>query len=287
MTNSEIISKLNEKSFIRNTLCIYAYYEKSEEYIDNFKYFLQNGLDTDMDYIIVINGNCSVDIKSYVKENTELTILQRENKGYDFGAYYHALVNKDVLNNPYKNYIFLNTSVKGPYLNNKHFDYINKTIYNNTNWYKIFTDMIKEDVKLVGTTINICTLKFNKLNEFKPPYTHVQTQFFGMDHECLSFLYDKIFAYKVDESNFYDLIELKEVRMTLLVLQNNWNINCPLSHYKDLDYRQIKNNFNPTSANGDSSFRNAYFGRTYNKYEVVFIKTAKWRGLYIEDDDSI
>jgi hypothetical protein len=233
-----------------------------------------------MEYIIVINGKCSIDINSYLKEDSKLTILERENEGYDFGAYYHALLNKDVLNNPYKNYIFLNTSIRGPYLNNK---YIN---YDYTNWYKIFTDMIKEDVKLVGTTINICTLKFNKLNDFNPPYTHVQTQLFGMDHECLSFLYDKIFAYKVDESNFNDLIELKEVRMSLLVLQNNWNINCPLSHYKNLDYRQIKSNFNPTSANGDPSFRNAYFGRTYNKYEVVFIKTAKWRGLYIEDSNK-
>jgi hypothetical protein len=259
-------------------LCVYAYYEKSQEYINNFIFFLQNGIYTDMEYIIVINGKCSIDIDAYIKENKnlKLTVLKRENIGYDFGAYYDALIKMDVLNNPYNYYIFLNTSVRGPFLKyNSGFD--------STNWYKMFTNMIIDDVKLVGTTINICTLKFDNLKEFSPPYTHVQTQFFAMDHECLVFLFNDIFEKNKDESNFYTLIELKEVKMSLLVLKNNWNINCILSHYKNLDYRQIKNNFNPTSRNGDCSFRYAYFGRTYDKYEIVFIKTTPNRGLFIDN----
>jgi hypothetical protein len=258
-------------------LCIYAYYEKSQEYIDNFKFFLENGLDTDMEYIIVINGTCSVDIKSFtdLKENIKLTILERENIGFDFGAYYDALIKIDVMKNPYDSYIFLNTSVRGPYLKyNPLYPYVTSK-----NWYTLFTNMIKDDVKLVGTTINICRLRFDNLKEFSPPYTHVQTQLFAMDHECLIFLFNDIFVSNPSEKNFLNLIELKEVKMSLLVLKNNWNINCILSNYKNLDYRQIKNDFNPSSLNGDCSYRYAYFGKTYDKYEVVFIKTDKSRGL--------
>lgn len=43
-----------------NTVVIFHYFEKSEEYKDNLAYFLRRGYRADVDYIICISGGCSV-----------------------------------------------------------------------------------------------------------------------------------------------------------------------------------------------------------------------------------
>ena len=120
-----------------NICCLYAYYEKDDLYKKNFEYFLENGILDNVDYYIIINGLCTVDIPK--KENIQ--IYNRENKGYDFGAYSYGIKK---LNKEYNYYFFLNTSVEGPYLKD-----------NNKPWTEYFLQLFNKDVKLVGTSINI------------------------------------------------------------------------------------------------------------------------------------
>ena len=122
-------------------VCIYAYYEKNEQYKKNLNFFLSNGGILDyVDYYIVINGNYTIEIPKY----DNVKVIERENIGYDFGAWGHILNN--YINNSYDYYIFINSSVRGPY--------IPKNSINN--WLDKFMELFNnKDTKMVGSTINI------------------------------------------------------------------------------------------------------------------------------------
>ena len=246
-------------------VCIYAYYEKDEKYKENLRYFLNNGILDNIDYYIVINGSCTVTIP----ERSNLIVINRENKGYDFGAWNFCINN--FINKKYDYYIFLNTSVRGPYLND-----------NDTDWVKEFLKLFNnKDVKLVGTTINIYSnvggyfdrTKLMNLSNHGGPYTHVQSMFFILDDESFNYL-KKLDFFKQDFDNFKDLIENKEIGMSQLILKNNWNINCILPKYQNYDYRIVKQNFNPTGE--DPCMRGSYFGKSIDPYEVIFFKNNRY-----------
>jgi hypothetical protein len=268
IVNNKKTNLLKEIIINPKCVCIYAYYEKDEKYKENLKFFLNNGgiLDN-IDYYIVINGSCSISIP----KRNNITVIYRENKGYDFGAWNYCINN--FINKKYDYYIFINTSVRGPYLNNK-----------NTDWLKEFLKLFNtKDVKLVGTSINIrnkynmynkhIPLSLKKISKYDIPYTHVQSMFFILNNEGFNYLKKNKF-FKTDFYNFKDLIINKEWEMSQLILNNNWNINCILSKYRDYDYRTIKKNFNPSGE--DPYYKNAYFGKTIDPYEVIFFKNNRF-----------
>lgn len=251
------------------TICLYAYYEKNEQYKENLLHFLKYGLNKYSDFLFIINGKCTVKIP-YL---SNVKIVTRANEGYDFGAWTEGVNFINIDNYDY--FIFLNTSVRGPYLKTK-----------NKPWQYQFTDLITHDTKLVGTTINVCTMNLYKLKDlgFEPPYTHVQSQMFAMDKECLNFIKNKIFVPHNPRHNFQDVIMMKEVAMSQYVLQNGWNINCLLPLYQNIDYRKVNSDFNHTSFAGDPSFKGAYFGKTYGTHDVIFIKTN--RDVFEEEEEE-
>lgn len=242
-------------------LCLYAYYERDDTYKENCEYFIKNGVNSFADYVFIVNGNHTVTFPPNVK------VLQRDNQGYDFGAWSMALDMIDL--SKYKFFIFVNSSVKGPYIMNL-----------TQPWQHRFISMINGDTKLVGTTINILTYiepgyrSFFTEKGFRAPYSHVQTQVFAMDDQCLAYLKDKIF---IDQDNhtFIDLIYKKEVAMSQYVLQHGWNINCLAPKYKGLDYRTMMSDINPTSLSGDANFAGHYFGGTLSPEEIMFVKTNR------------
>jgi hypothetical protein len=247
---------------MNNTLIIYCYYEKNEEYKNNLIYFLNNGLENNNDYIFVINGQTTINIPKY----DNINIIKRENIGYDFSAYGEALKNINL--DKYKYFFFINTSVKGPFIPN----------YINISWTEPFKNLLKNDVKLVGTTINL-TENFEYGEKYlsikKKYYVHVQSQFFVTDLECLKFLISKGIFNLFTENNFIKLIALREIGMSQHVLNNNWNISCILQEYQNIDYRTLNIDFNPTSTNGEMNYKNRYFNRTLHPYEAIFIKTNR------------
>lgn len=247
------------------TICIYNYYEKDDTYKENLKFFLKNGLNDSSDFLFVVNGSSTV----LFPRRNNLRVVYRKNEGYDFMAFSHGL---NIINiHSYDYFIFVNTSVRGPYMKNT------------ANWQSVFTDMINKDVKLVGTTINIFCVKGgchwpyeNKLAELglEKPYTHVQSMMFAMDRECLYYLKDRIFLEKALH-RFDHTILYKEIMMTQFVLNNNWNINCTAPLYKGYDYRELDYDINPTSRCGDSYYPGGYFGKTLIPDDVIFIKTNR------------
>jgi hypothetical protein len=111
-TNNSIIisSNKNFEESKNKYVCFYAYYEKDEMYKENLVYFLNNGgiLDN-IDYYIIINGECTVNIPDL----KNIIVIKKQNTGYDFGAWQHA-IKKYMKLNYYDYYIFLNSSIRGP-----------------------------------------------------------------------------------------------------------------------------------------------------------------------------
>jgi hypothetical protein len=254
--------KENFEEINNKYVCIYAYYEKNNDYKENLQYFLNKGIYDNIDYFIIVNGICTLNIP----KKTNIKVFYRENKGYDFGAWNYCVNN--ILNRKYDYYIFLNSSVRGPYLKNKNINWLEK-------YLKLFNH---EDVKLVGSSINIFSNDtFENIDLFeiykkKSPYTHIQSMFFILNNESYEYLKKNNF-FKIDYDDFKNTIAYKEIGMSQMILRNNWNINCILSKYRDYDYRIVKYNFNPSGF--DPYWKNSYFGKSIDPYEVIFYKNNR------------
>ena len=255
-------------------VCMYAYYEKNDDYKANFKYFLDNVIQkkNDIDYYIIINGECTLELPN---ESNNIKIIRRNNLGFDFGAWSHCI--KNYIKKSYEYYIFINTSIKGPYPEN-------------IEWLEKFLDLFKTDtgnVKLVGTSINVLdnfeffnnsVNKYKELYNYDGPYTHVQSMFFILDKEGFDLLdKEKFFDDEEDLNNNKDIVHIilnKEIKMSQIILRNGYNINAILSKYKDIDYTKITKNFNPSGC--DPYNKDTYFGNTIDKNEVIFFKTNRF-----------
>lgn len=245
--------------------CIYAYYEKDEKYKENLRFFLEHGGVVDeIDYYLVINGDCSLDLSAQTAAKN-IQVLRRENNGFDFGAYSYAI--QAAIREKYDYYFFMNTSVRGPYLRSS--DHTKK-------WYEYFLELFNSPhICLVGTSINI----HNALGDRRPD-THVQSMFFCMNaayFELLKlggFFDEKI----INEMKFEEVICKCEVILSQFALQRGYGINCILPGYRDLDYLVLKENINPSSRpyNGCPYHEGAYFGKNIDPFDVVFFKNNRF-----------
>lgn len=229
---------------------MYAYYEKNEQYLENLRYFLKNVIvkNPPIDFFVIINGKCS--IKTFPRN---VRVIHRENKGFDFGAFSHCISKH--MKRTYDYYIFLNSSVRGPFPKD-------------IDWVHAFLNLFNNDVKLVGTSINLLD-----------GLPHVQSQFFVLDKEGFSYLKDehKFFDEKdpvFDSQDINEIIWSKEIRMSSLILEKGWNINAILMNYKNRDYRKLKKNINPTGP--DPFFPNSYWGRSILPEEAIFFKINRF-----------
>jgi hypothetical protein len=102
--------------------------------------------------------------------------------------------------------------------------------------------------------------------------------FFAINKEYFLYL-DKINFFNEEELNdkdFYYVIAYKEIGLSQIALKNNWNINCILENYKNIDYLKVKTDINSHSNNGDPYFINKYFGNTIKKEDVIFFKMNRF-----------
>lgn len=252
---------------MNKTAVIYAYYEKNNTYIQNLRYFLEHAIISsyDIHYYIIVNGICSI---MHISQ-PNVTFLTRPNEGFDFGAFGFALDHMKNMSLTYNNYIFINSSCRGPFT----------PAYMTTNWVDAFTSLLKGNVKLVGPTINLLP----KNDQVQP---HVQSYCFAIDNECMLFL-TKEGLFSPSYTSIYDVIDHQELGLSALVLKNGWNIDCFVAEYRNRDYHNVTN-FNPkaNSQFGDILFPGKLcFGRDIHPYEVMFIKTE--RGLSLETWKSL
>jgi len=221
-------------------------------YNDRVNHFIHNSIfkDINVDFIVISNDkNNRVEVPEYVKT------LYRDNIGYDFGGWSDALLTDNLYEN-YDNFIFVNSSVIGPFIPS----------YCKEKWTDIYINGLQNNVKLFGSTINTIEDPLNM--------SHVQSYIFAMDKTTLKYLMDcAIFSMTNYAKTFHDAIFQKEVLMSRKIIENNWNIGSLLSYYKDVDFtfhNKKPEEYNIRFLNDIMfpEFRNSL----WNEYELVFIK---------------
>ena len=257
---------------------LYSYYEKNEMYKENLKHFLRYGLIQGIDTFIISNGPITVTIPP-IQDNKNIILLTRENIGADFGAWNYGLkyIKNEHRTKAYDYYFFINTSVRGPFL---------PKYYKGT-WLNAYMELFRtsQDVHLVGATICVMhadheftpiVKSLSKIYGFtrNPPYTHVQSMFFGMTRESLEYIWN-IGLFNYSGKTLIDIVINQEILLSTLILDRGWNINCMLNTFRDVDYREINTSCDVLGCHGDLWFNNVYFGKNIHPYEVIFYKNNR------------
>lgn len=248
------------------TVVVYHYFEKDSVYRDNLIFFLANGVHSDAYFYIIISGECSVPIPSL--EN--VTVIRTRNWNHDFGGYIQFV--RDHFSENYEYYIFINSSMRGPFIPS----------YVDGIWNNYFTSKLEGDIKLVGASINTmpsnCQITENFYNKFGYPvsFPHVQTTAYALTKEAMLYLIRLGFFDVRMQLTKEEVIVDYELRLSQEIIRNGWNIGTILPLYKDIDYRNIQNEYpNFSSRNGDVLYSGCFFGRSITPTEGMFVKTNR------------
>lgn len=245
---------------IKKYLITFCYFETDNSKI-NLKYFLKKGLikSDEVFFIFIIKGLLSINIPEY--ENVK--IIKTDNEGYDFGGYTDALNYVNI--NDYDFYIFLNDSVRGPFI----------PLYCDDPWYKYFTSKLSNDVILSGSTINSKPIGKDYIQ-----CKHIQSCSFCLNKKGIGLLYkenffdkEKLLSYDIKnkKSEKIRLINDYEIGMSKIILDNNYKIqSLLLSEYKDLK-------------NSDIQYDLRYYDDNLNPFETIFVKTNRMKNKTIEN----
>lgn len=254
--NSYNIS-LNKSVLVNNltssarTLVLYIYGKTHDLAEDNLEFFIRNAIRNidDADYYIILQ---QINNKTFNEQNlphlpSNAHYFQHENKCYDIGTIGWFLSKNITDKTKYKYFIFLNSSIRGPYI---------VSYYDNTIWYTIFTRRLNDRIKLVGCTIN-CEV-----------FPHVQSYFWALDLEGLNLLLKDGTVLACHE-NQGETIFKGEIGDSRVIINAGFGISCLMKKYQDMDFRleiNQKCNYkrNPTFTNVD--------GISLDPFEIVFVK---------------
>jgi len=236
------------------TLLLYVFHELN----DRVNMFIKKAifLDPDIDFLVINNGSEKEPILP-----DHVIYFKCENVGYDFGGWSRGLLYNDLYKG-YDTFIFVNSSVAGPYLPS----------YYQGRWTDIYLNGLTDSVKLFGSTINTTNLMGTDIEGS----SHIQSYIFAMNYETLLFLISKdIFSLTNYSNSFQDAIVNKEIRMSRLVIENGWNIGCLMTYYKGVDFRFLASkpsDYKPF-IEGDPMKSKNFSDKLFNNfYELVFIK---------------
>lgn len=225
--------------------------------IKNLNFFLKHGLilDGSTDYYFLINGH---KLSVNIPKHDNIKIIFRDNKNYDFGAYSELLL-KNNFTEKYDFFMFINDSVRGPFM----YDWTKKLI----DWRYVFIQLLDNDTKIVGPTINNYNGK-----------AHVNSECFMLDKKGMLICIEK----KIFSNKQYDNIGLVcqdcEVRMSQVILDKGYNIASLMLCYKGIDFRKYRNNKSLNvniRKSGDPLYNNKYHGINLNPYETIFFKSNR------------
>ena len=245
---------------------LYAFCEPCG-HLDNFRFFVALGMQCPLThYVIIVNGPCK---EPMPEEGPNVTVIHRENKGFDFGAWAAGLARISI--HDYSHFVFLNGSCCGPILPES---------VPCSEWVSRFCSRLTGAVHCVGPTINIY-----KMQPLCKP--HVQTYAWAATKECVQMLLDAGQFQFVGVTKD-DVIARQEVGSSTLVLAHGWDIACFVPEFDAVVSYQPHNeaqlrSFNPSGDkyHGDISVPQPLcFGRELSPEELMFIKTNRGRSSF-------
>lgn len=253
---------------------VYALYDQRPAYVTNVQHFLRHGVKPDANhvFVIVVNGGTTSSIRESLERigaYANVIVVSRGNTGFDFGAYSEGLktLRKRYDAAHFDQYVFLNSSVRGPYVPR----YV-------PCWVSAFTSLLSDTVKLAGPTINVFKLTGGKV------LPHVQSYAFATDRAGLAaILAAGVFDREYD--SFLSVVMYQEVAMSQVIRGHpGWTIACFVPEYATMDFRnspdaeRVLTTSNPAAdlSAGDIVFPGSLcFGRDLTVMEVMFAKTNR------------
>jgi hypothetical protein len=249
VTNVKTDTKIDlplPQSTVNKSLVLYTFHD----YTPCVDFFIRHGIieSEKYDYLIIINSDYSLKLPQ-----RNVKIINRENLGFDFGAWSHGLdtlgIKLGMDKFPYSHYFFINSSVRGPFLPS----------YLDAEWPQLFIQKLTDQVKIVGTTISWIRDDF-----------HVQSMMFVIDNIGLEIAFrHKIFQTSYYYTDKFKLIDNCEIGLSNRILKSGYNIACMQQAYRNLDFRMAQTNNehkNPFTTKG-------YLEMDLHPYEVIFWKT--------------
>ena len=249
------------------SVVFYHFFDLNDKYLENLIYFISTGWNNQSDFYIVDASNKNSPILPPLEN---LKLIKTKNLNLDYGGYCQAIEALGKKIDKYDELIFINSSVRGPFLKEK-------TLH----WQSQFTSKINNETCLVGSSINILNPSSKDSIDYQnnygstPPFTHVQTTAYAISQNFFSELLRSNFYDNKTFSKKSELIQFYEIGLSQRAFILGYNIDCLVPKYSGIDYRKIKNDFNPTSRDGDILRRKAYFGETIKPFDLLFIKTNR------------
>lgn len=272
-------------------LVSYSYFEKDPIQRDNFDYFITMGMGVEsrllpalhnVDFTVVISGDkCSPCSRllpmlkieemnplphdvSAAHGGPHLTLLQRiENEGMDFAAHNITLEwtkAKGTLRT-YKFFIFLNSSVKGPFLPTY--------MPPHWQWPMAYTQKLIGDVKAVSSSI-VCLPEVDAGG----PGAKIESWAYGVDIVGLDILMNEgVFELHLCKTCPDGIVVKGEYGLTTALMKHGYTIDTLMSKYRGIDWRdqrhwKCNNNVHP-------SRHGTYDGISMHPFETMFLK-ASW-----------
>lgn len=279
---------------LSQTLVSYSYFESDAVQQSNMEFFLSVGMGLsgrgktfkrphNTHFVFVISGeNCTPCKKLYAQLGKEelvsdgddmlsgawsgqgVTVLKKkENIGMDFAGHNATIgwLHKTGTYPSYKYFIFLNSSVKGPF----------NPIYmpGSWQWTMAYTDPLKGDVKAVGATI-VC-LPASDGGGLGPK---IESFAYSVDSEGLEIIVETgVFHVRECKLCIDGVVILGEYGISKAILAKGFNIASLMSKYgKGIDWRDKRhwhcnNNVHP-------SREGSYDGISMHPFETLFVKTS-------------
>jgi hypothetical protein len=235
------------------TLIVYVFGETHESSEQNLAFFVRNAVreSHDADYYFILQqiNKKIFDKRKLPKLPSNAQYIQHENKCFDLGSIGWFLSSGMIERSKYKYFIFLNSSVRGPFI---------VSYYDSPIWYTIFTRRLNEHIKLVGCTINC---------ERSP---HVQSYLLTLSPDTFDFL--------LKNSTVFDChltqkaaVDNGEIVANQMILKSGYGIDSLMRKYQGIDFRlnvseKCSNLSNPTGQKSAD-------GIILDPFEVVFVKT--------------
>jgi hypothetical protein len=244
---------------------IYHYFELDDEYRDNFLFFLNIGINNHAHYFIYISGTCSVNLP--VLPNVEVSYI--ENKNFDFGAQCEFSKRDDCLD--YDAYIFINSSMRGPFLPE----------YHAKAWQSVYTEKLKEKVVLVGSSINLlpensdASQQFARATKYAAPFIHVQTTAYAMSCEAYRIMHNQGFYDVSHALTKLGTICYYELGLSQELLNKGYKIASLLPTYNEFCIEKRTLDYKNSLKNGDPSHKSVFYGRSASPFEILFVKTKR------------
>ncbi|KAI3431515.1 hypothetical protein D9Q98_004565 [Chlorella vulgaris] len=251
-----------------HTLIIYVYAHTDVEYEENLLYFLEFGVQPGdgCDYLIVVQEGKGVLDTKLPPLPDNVHAVPHTNECFDWGTFGWAIEKGVVDTSRYTYIIFLNSSVRGPFLPS----YWPPGLH----WSQVLTQRITADTKLVGATIscegaNQAGVLTGKMRR----NPHVQSYVVATDQVGLGLLQQDgrvLSCYK----SIHDAIWYAEMGSSAAILGAGYNIDSLMLRYQGVDWR-LKHNWGCNEGiNPYAEYM--YDGVNISPFEVMFVKVKEF-----------